>query len=164
MIDFELISIGGNIISAVLENGRLKRIKMSHATVRIDGVPVLLAGAEGFTPALDILGFLNGKRVDFGVADRYCSILSRFSEFQRKVLLELCNVPYGTTVTYGQLALLAGYPRAARAVGTTMKNTPLPIIIPCHRVCAAGGPGGYSAGSPWKEYLLRIERENSRSD
>ncbi len=69
------------------------------------------------------------------------------SEFQRHVLLTLrAEVPAGETVTYGELAELAGRPGAARAVGTAMRKNPVQLLIPCHRVVAANGIGGYGGG------------------
>lgn len=67
----------------------------------------------------------------------------------RRIALETLarEVPWGETVTYGELADLAGRPRAARAVGSAMRDNPLPFVIPCHRVVAAGGKiGGYGGG------------------
>ena len=87
--------------------------------------------------------------------------LSGWPPFTRKILEELRKVPFGATLTYGELAARAGYPRAARAVGQAMAANPLPIIIPCHRVVAADGRlGGYSggAGLPTKQWLLAFEQ------
>jgi methylated-DNA-[protein]-cysteine S-methyltransferase len=87
--------------------------------------------------------------------------LSGRPSFTRKILEELRKVPYGATLTYGELAARAGYPRAARAVGQAMAANPLPIIIPCHRVVAADGRlGGYSGGTglPTKQWLLAFEQ------
>jgi O-6-methylguanine DNA methyltransferase len=85
--------------------------------------------------------------------------LTRHTPFQLKVYATLRKVPVGKTVTYGELARLAGYPGAARAVGTAMKKNRLPIVIPCHRVLpSAGGLGEYSAGKKWKRYLLVLEK------
>lgn len=86
--------------------------------------------------------------------------LSGRSPFTVTILELLRAIPYGTTITYGELAALAGSPRAARAVGRAVATNPLPIIIPCHRVVAAGGrPGGYSGGGglATKAWLLRRE-------
>lgn len=79
--------------------------------------------------------------------------------FRRKVLETLRTTQPGTTCTYGQLACMAGSPGAARAVGQAMARNPLPIVIPCHRVVAADGPGGFSLfGSlASKERLLALE-------
>ena len=68
--------------------------------------------------------------------------------FRRTVLETLAHdVAWGEVVTYGELAGMAGRPRAARAVGSAMRDNPLPFVIPCHRVVAAGGRiGGYGGG------------------
>jgi methylated-DNA-[protein]-cysteine S-methyltransferase len=68
--------------------------------------------------------------------------------FRRTVLETLGrDVPWGETVTYGELAVMAGRPRAARAVGRAMAGNPVPFVVPCHRVIAAGGRiGGYGSG------------------
>jgi len=68
--------------------------------------------------------------------------------FRRTVLETLAReVPWGETVSYGELAVIAGRPRAARAVGSAMRNNPIPFVIPCHRVVAAGNKiGGYGGG------------------
>jgi methylated-DNA-[protein]-cysteine S-methyltransferase len=79
------------------------------------------------------------------------------SAFRRKVLQALMAVPYGTTVTYGTLARQVG--SAPRAIGGAVGANPLPIVIPCHRVLARNGPGGYSGadGLTTKAWLLRHE-------
>ncbi len=81
--------------------------------------------------------------------------------FSRRVLQTLYReVPYGQTVTYGQLAVMAGSPRAARAVGQIMSKNPWPLLVPCHRVlgsnqslCGFSGGGGVAL----KQYLLELE-------
>ena len=84
------------------------------------------------------------------------------SEFNKAVLDSLAKVPYGQTVTYGQLAKMAGSPKAARAVGSAMRKNPFVIVIPCHRVLPSGGKlGNYSAGGPAnKDWLLTFEKQN----
>lgn len=77
--------------------------------------------------------------------------------FAVRVTRELCRVPYGTTRTYGQLAARSGHAGAARAVGRVMASNPLPIIVPCHRVVAAAGLGGFGGGLAMKKSLLRLE-------
>jgi len=81
--------------------------------------------------------------------------------FERQILELARAIPPGETVTYGQLAARAGQPNAARAVGVAMARNPCPIVVPCHRVLAAGGGfGGFSApgGLESKARLLTIER------
>jgi methylated-DNA-[protein]-cysteine S-methyltransferase len=69
------------------------------------------------------------------------------------------DVGWGETVSYGELAEMAGRPRAARAVGNAMSRNPVPIVVPCHRVVTAGGRiGGYGpSGVPTKRFLLALE-------
>ena len=75
----------------------------------------------------------------------------------RRVLEALEDVPYGETVTYGELARRIGHPGAARAVGRALGRNPLHVIIPCHRVVAARGRGGYAGGVEHKAQLLKLE-------
>ena len=83
----------------------------------------------------------------------------RGTAFQRSVWRALLRIPFGETMTYGQVAERIGHPRAARAVGNAVKKNPLPILIPCHRVVpAAGGVGQFAGGSAKKRWLLRYER------
>lgn len=73
----------------------------------------------------------------------------------------LREIPYGQTRTYGQVGLLAGYPRHARGVGAANRCCPISIIIPCHRVVAAGGKlGGYGSNPEAKQFLLDLEQAN----
>jgi len=86
--------------------------------------------------------------------------LSGLTAFQRQVLQACAEIPYGRTVTYGELARRVGRKSAARAVGAVMARNPVPIVIPCHRVVASNGSlGGYSAeqGVTLKRRLLAIE-------
>ena len=79
--------------------------------------------------------------------------------FQRALLDALRSVPYGETVTYGELAALAGSPNAARAAGTFCAGNRFPLVVPCHRVVAACGIGGFgSLGIDYKRRLLELER------
>jgi methylated-DNA-[protein]-cysteine S-methyltransferase len=80
------------------------------------------------------------------------------SGFQRSVSDALRAVPYGDVVTYGELAALAGHPRAQRAAGTFCAHNRFPIFVPCHRVVAANGIGSYgSSGVGYKRRLLELE-------
>ncbi len=79
------------------------------------------------------------------------------SGFQARVWGALGDVEYGGRITYGRLAALAGSPRAARAVGTAMNRNRLPLLVPCHRVVAADGVGGFGCGPRWKSFLLDLE-------
>ena len=100
--------------------------------------------------------FAAGEPTDF---DDVTIDLSGRTLFQRKVLQACRAIPWGTTRTYGELAEEAGYPGAARAVGSVMSKNRIPLIIPCHRVLAACGLGGFSAprGVQLKRRLLALE-------
>jgi methylated-DNA-[protein]-cysteine S-methyltransferase len=82
------------------------------------------------------------------------------TDFQRRVWQELCRIPYGETVSYGQLAQRLGNPNASRAVGLANGRNPISILVPCHRVIGAGGKlTGYGGGIERKEALLCLERK-----
>jgi methylated-DNA-[protein]-cysteine S-methyltransferase len=84
----------------------------------------------------------------------------RTTPFQGRVLAELRKVPYGSTVSYGELARRVGNPKASRAVGLANGRNPIPIVIPCHRVIGADGSlTGYGGGLDIKRRLLALERE-----
>ena len=81
----------------------------------------------------------------------------RGTAFQRAVWSELRAIPFGTTRTYGELAARLGRPGAARAVGLAAGANPVPVIVPCHRLLARAGLGGFSAGVERKRVLLALE-------
>jgi len=79
--------------------------------------------------------------------------------FRLTVLRHLSEIPYGSTESYGEVAVASGNPRAVRAVGSACATNPLPIVVPCHRVLRSDGSlGGYLGGLPAKERLLALER------
>lgn len=96
--------------------------------------------------------YFQGERAKFTVPIRFSG-----PPFYRLVWAELLRIPYGETVTYGELAKRVGAPRAARAVGQALARNPLPILIPCHRVLDKNGLGGFGPGIAWKEKLLSLE-------
>ncbi|GHU08321.1 methylated-DNA--protein-cysteine methyltransferase [Alphaproteobacteria bacterium] len=79
------------------------------------------------------------------------------TEFQKAVWAEMSKIPYGQTRTYTEIAVAIGRPKAVRAVGTACGKNPFPIIIPCHRVVAKNGLGGYLYGLEMKKQLLDLE-------
>jgi methylated-DNA-[protein]-cysteine S-methyltransferase len=85
------------------------------------------------------------------------------SPFQQKSLRTVCQIPYGETRTYGQIADQIGAPRAARAVGRANATNPMPLVIPCHRLVGADGSlRGYGSGEgiKTKAWLLNLEKNN----
>lgn len=95
---------------------------------------------------------------DLGALDDIPADLAGVTPFRQRVLCALRRVPAGTVMTYGELAAAIGRPGAARAVGGAVGSNPVPLVVPCHRVVAAGGAvGGYSAGLARKVWLLDHE-------
>src|SRR5580698_10285464 len=97
--------------------------------------------------------YFEGKLQDFDLP-----LVLDGTEFQLLVWRNLQKIPYGETVSYGQLAKRIGSPDAARAVGLANGSNPIPIIIPCHRViCSNGDLTGFGGGLPLKKKLLALE-------
>ncbi|KRE96778.1 cysteine methyltransferase [Frateuria sp. Soil773] len=85
--------------------------------------------------------------------------------FQLDVWRELARIPYGTTISYGELARRIGQPQAMRAVGAANGRNPLPIVLPCHRVIGANGSlTGFGGGLPTKRFLLAMEDRVAHGD
>ncbi len=85
------------------------------------------------------------------------------TEFQVRVLQALQKIPYGETVSYGEIARRIGKPRAVRAVGAANGRNPIPIVVPCHRVIGSSGDlTGFGGGLDTKEALLRLEAEHTQ--
>jgi len=100
----------------------------------------------------EIKAYLSGRLKKFNV-----SLDLQATKFQTKVLSEVARIPYGKTKTYGDIAKLINNPKAFRAVGTANAQNKIPIIIPCHRVVASNGLGGYGGGLDLKRKLLNLE-------
>jgi methylated-DNA-[protein]-cysteine S-methyltransferase len=99
-------------------------------------------------------GYFGGRRRTFTMP-----LAPEGTEFQRGVWRQLCTIPYGQTISYGELAARVGNPRASRAVGLANGQNPIAIIIPCHRVIGSSGKlTGYGGGLSLKERLLALER------
>ena len=97
--------------------------------------------------------YFAGKRADFDLP-----LAPEGTEFQRNVWRNLQDIPYGETISYGELAKRVGNPKASRAVGAANGQNPIPIVIPCHRVIGANGKlTGFGGGLPTKEALLALE-------
>jgi methylated-DNA-[protein]-cysteine S-methyltransferase len=89
----------------------------------------------------------------------------RGTDFQKSCWEELLRIPYGKTRSYAEIARAVGRPNAYRAVGQSNHHNPVAIIVPCHRVLAAGTAlGGYGGGLPTKAFLLRLEGAEFQDD
>jgi methylated-DNA-[protein]-cysteine S-methyltransferase len=110
----------------------------------IDTAPIIGSARAGRDRAVarELDEWFAGSRRRFTLAVAWPDDLSPLGRTVLETLV--ARVPWGETVSYGELAELAGRPRAARAVGTIMSGNPVPFVVPCHRVIAAGGRiGGY---------------------
>jgi methylated-DNA-[protein]-cysteine S-methyltransferase len=125
---------------------KVKRVRFSQVAplARSDLAEELVAYLEGEGPC---------PQADLDVAD--------LTDFQKEIYAIVREIPRGRTLTYGEVAALSGRPKAARAVGRAMASNPFVILVPCHRVIACRGLGGFSGGLDLKEKLLALERDPS---
>jgi methylated-DNA-[protein]-cysteine S-methyltransferase len=101
--------------------------------------------------------YFAGRRADFELP-----LAPSGTDFQRRVWTELTQIPYGVTISYGELARRIGNPNASRAVGLANGRNPIPIVVPCHRVIGANGTlTGYGGGLERKQMLLALEAKSS---
>lgn len=154
MIFFDGMSTPIGRIHLVATDDALVRLYLPNETwseryVRKPSHPVLLQAKK------ELREYFTGARREFSIPLYFTG-----TAFQEAVWSVLCEIPYGTTLSYTEEARRVGNPKAVRAVGSANKKNPIPIIIPCHRVVPRhGGFGGYAGGVACKEQLLSLERE-----
>lgn len=109
---------------------------------------------EGLETVLEQLReYFAGERSEFDL-----DLIPHGTDFQKVVWHELVRIPFGHTISYGELAARLGRPTASRAVGAANGRNPIPVIVPCHRVIGSNGRlTGYAGGMATKEWLLRHE-------
>ena len=111
------------------------------------------AAATATDAAAQLEEYMRGERETFDVVFDWQGVEAT----HRRVLETLCEIaPYGTTVTYGELGARAGV-EDPRDVGVLMARNPVPLVVPCHRVVASDGLGGYGGGLELKRRLLELE-------
>jgi|HubBroStandDraft_2_1064218.scaffolds.fasta_scaffold480235_2 methylated-DNA-[protein]-cysteine S-methyltransferase len=111
-------------------------------------------GSSNPAVARQIEEFFSGKRQTFDFP-----LAPKGSAFQKRVWAELVRIPFGETISYGELARRIGNPAASRAVGRANATNPIALIVPCHRVIGANGKlTGYAGGIDLKDKLLVWER------
>jgi methylated-DNA-[protein]-cysteine S-methyltransferase len=137
----------------------VRRIELGAAAFDVESLngEVDAAEARDDEVAIEIDEYFAGRRRRFTMPVDMSVVDAGFPRAVYEVLAQ--DVPYGETVSYGELAEMTGRPGAARAVGNAMSRNPVPIVVPCHRVVAAGGRiGGYRpSGVPTKRFLLALE-------
>jgi len=132
----------------------LKEIKKSHGDVELWDENVM--GNKSLVNQRaehELKAYFSGELKEFTVP-----VDVRGTEFQRAVWRELCNIPYGKTASYKDIAEAVGRPKAFRAVGGANHNNPVAIIVPCHRVVGHDGSlTGFGGGLDIKAFLLEHE-------
>ena len=131
----------------------LRRVRLPGGDGRDDSTGDGNAAVNTERAAAQIGEYLRGEREEFDVALDWTGV----DTTHRHVLETLCEIaPFGTTVTYGELGRRAGVDDP-RDVGVVMARNPIPLVVPCHRVVASDGLGGYGGGLELKQRLLELE-------
>ena len=138
-------------------------------TLGVEAKPTLFTYLEKFSPKAEIKASKPELKLEISQLDEYFKSQRTIfdlelnligTDFQLRVWQALKSIPYGKTISYGDLATWLNNPGGMRAVGAANGQNPIPIIIPCHRVIAADGSlGGYRWGLERKRALLDAERE-----
>lgn len=151
-----LDSPAGRLLVAGDEHG-LSLIHFSKGRTPREPDPEWRENARPFAAvAKQLQDYFAGERLDFDL-----KLHPEGTPFQLKVWKALCEIPYGRTISYGELARRIGNPAASRAVGLANGANPLPIVIPCHRVIGSSGKlTGYGGGMSNKRMLLDLERRH----
>ena len=134
------------------EDGKIVRLLFERdmpANVKQSDTPTLQKAAQ------ELSEYFAGNRKEFDIP-----LNPKGTDFQKSVWNALCTIPYGKTMSYGQVAAQIGNPKASRAVGMANNKNPIPILIPCHRVIGAKGKlVGYGGGIWIKQKLLELEQK-----
>jgi len=143
----------GPLLLAVDDDGALVRLHFAHQRDHIeDGWTRDDAALDGWRTQLD--EYFDGARQTFDLPIRLHG-----TSFQVEVWEQLRRIPYGETISYGELAKRVDRPEAARAVGAANGQNPIAIVVPCHRVIGADGSlTGFGGGLDWKRWLLTREQ------
>jgi methylated-DNA-[protein]-cysteine S-methyltransferase len=160
---FGVWGIQGKVVSLCFGHVSADEVRRDSERLTCEIIETKPVAEHDWTPDLRrrLQQFAAGLRVDFAAVEIK---LPPLSDFQNRVVAAVRRVSYGETVTYGQLASKAGFPGAARAVGSVMAANRIPIIVPCHRVVAAGNKlGGFSSprGVQMKQRLLDMEAQGA---
>jgi len=132
--------------------GESKRYFDQRVRERFGGDQIESGGELNRRAERQIVDYLEGERKVFDLP-----LEIHGTPFQKKVLRLVASIPYGKVMTYAAVAAAIGRPGAARAVGSANARNDLPLVIPCHRVVASGGLGGYGGGLDLKRRLLEME-------
>jgi methylated-DNA-[protein]-cysteine S-methyltransferase len=144
-----LVGDGDNLSGMYMQDGRKPK------TIAADWQQSAAPLADARTQLEE---YFAGNRTTFDIP-----LAAQGAPFEREVWHALEEIPYGETVSYGEIAQRVGQPTAARAVGTANGRNPIAVIVPCHRVIGADGSlTGYGGGLERKRLLLELERGQGR--
>ena len=144
----------GRLLLAADEDGLLEIAFAEGRTAPVVHQAWTCGGALLREPARQLQAFFAGEHRDFDLP-----LKPRGTAFQQRVWKLLREIPYGETISYGELARRAGNPAASRAVGFANGSNPIAIVIPCHRVIGSNGKlTGYGGGLENKRWLIEFER------
>ena len=150
MIEFDVILTPAGPVTVEVQEGKIVRVHLGHRLRRG-------ARRRKLAPIRRLLAdWFKGRSVR-------APLQLEGTEFTRRVYEVVRSIPAGETLTYAEVARGAGHPGAARAVGSVMANNRHPLFIPCHRVVASGGLGGFSGpgGLAQKRQLLALEQRRA---
>lgn len=144
--ELKIIASDQDLVALLWENDDPKRVPLEESALSADH-PVLNQAAQ------QLHEYFGGKRQQFSLP-----LDMRGTAFQKSVWGALCTIPFGETISYGELARVIGNPAASRAVGAANGRNPVSIIVPCHRVIGATGKlTGFAGGLDAKQKLLSLE-------
>lgn len=138
-------------VSFQVKGGQLERVTLENAQdfrLRVEGDSSVLEEIAAWCQA-----YATGRQTPFPLPLNWQSM----APFTRKSLEALCRVDFSKSLRYKDLATKLDNPRASRAVGNACARNPFPFVIPCHRVLASNGLGGFAFGLPMKQALLDFE-------
>ncbi len=146
-------------LTLVVAGGVLTGLYMDRARhlppPEIFGTGAAETDARFSAPASQLRDYFAGRRTQFDLP-----LYPEGTPFQRRVWAALQGIPFGETISYGELADRIGRPTASRAVGLANGRNPISIIVPCHRVIGSDGSlTGYGGGLARKQHLLALERD-----
>jgi methylated-DNA-[protein]-cysteine S-methyltransferase len=143
-------------VSYAVEEWGTGELVFAHDLLVWHELPSARRANEGAHPLAErVRAYFRGERDGFEDVELE---LEWCTPFQRAAVDSLRSIPYGETASYGEVAALAGYPNAQRALGSVCASNRFGLFVPCHRVVGAGGPGSYgSLGLDYKRRLLELE-------
>jgi len=151
---FEVIESPVGLLTIVADDTGLRAVVFGKSVYTLPGSPSPELGRRVVHETVrQLRAYFDAKLVQFDLP-----LKPEGTSFQLTVWRELQKIPYGTVISYGELARRIGKPKSSRAVGAANGSNPIPIIIPCHRVIGSNGKlTGYGGGVPIKEALLQLE-------